>query len=136
MIKFVCYSGDYDVNILFDGQHIPGSPFKVLASEPVDVSKVKVTGPGVGKTVPASFPVSFTVDATKTGKAPCTVEVVGPKDEVYPCEVIDNGDKTFKCTYTPKRKGKTLVDVLHFLPSAVAKLLLLFFIELLSYLCY
>ena len=99
-------AGDYDVNILFDGQHIPGSPFKVMASEPVDVSKVKVTGPGVGKTVPASIPVEFTVDATKTGKAPCTVEVIGPKDEVYPCEVKDNGDKTFTCKYTPKRKGK------------------------------
>ena len=97
--------GDYDVNILFDGQHIPGSPFKVEASEKVDVSQVKVTGPGVGKSVPASYPVSFTVDAKKTGKAPCTVEVIGPKDEVYPCEVKDNGDKTFTCTYTPKRKG-------------------------------
>ena len=98
-------TGDYDVNILFDGVHIPGSPFKVTASEPIDISKVKCKGPGVGKAVPASFPAKFTVDATKTGKAPLDVEVVGPNGEEYPCEVTDNGDKTFDCSYVPEKKG-------------------------------
>ena len=66
---------------------------------------MKVTGPGVGKSVPASFPAEFKVDATKTGKAPCAVEVIGPDDKVYLCEIKDNGDKTFDCKYVPEKKG-------------------------------
>ena len=97
--------GQYDVNITFDGIHIPNSPFKVGAVEPVDASKVKCKGPGVSRGVPASFPAEFTVDATKSGKAPLEVDVTGPGGKVYPCKIKDNGDGTFDCSYLPEKKG-------------------------------
>ena len=43
----------------------------------VDVSKVKVTGPGVQGTTPASMPAHFTVDTREAGVADleCVVQV-------------------------------------------------------------
>lgn len=103
------YSGDYEVNILFDDTHIPGSPFKVGATEPIDASKVKCKGPGVSRSVPASLPADFTVDASKAGKAPLEVDVEGPGGEKFPCDIKDNGDGTFDCSYVPEKKGNLFV---------------------------
>lgn len=74
--------------------------------EPIDASKVKCTGPGVGNSIPASLPTTFTVDATKAGKAPLEVEVEGPKGVKVPVDIVNNGDGTFDCSYTPEKKGK------------------------------
>ncbi|XP_057297037.1 filamin-B-like isoform X3 [Hydractinia symbiolongicarpus] len=98
--------GDYEVNILFDDTHIPDSPFKVGATEPVDASKVKCKGPGVSRSVPASLPADFTVDASKAGKAPLEVDVEGPGGEKFPCDIKDNGNGTFDCSYVPEKKGR------------------------------
>ena len=106
LIYLVYSLGEYDVNILFDDKHIPGSPFKVGATFPVDASKVKCKGKGVGRNVPASYPAEFTVDATKAGKAPLEVDVVGPGDKKYPCNIVDNNDGTFDCAYVPEKKGE------------------------------
>ena len=90
----------------FDDVHVPSSPFTVACQEPIDASKVKCKGPGVGNSVPASLPTSFTVDASKAGKAPLEVEVAGPSGVKAPVDIVDNGDGTFECTYTPEKKGK------------------------------
>ena len=55
--------------------------------------------------MPASVPAEFTVDATKAGKAPLEVDVVGPNNKKYPCDIKDNEDGTFDCKYTPEKKG-------------------------------
>lgn len=58
--------------------------------------KVTVTGDSINipfKDVAASFPVTFTVDATNAGVADLEVIVLGPDDEPYPVTVkdYDNG---------------------------------------------
>ncbi|XP_032996887.1 filamin-B isoform X2 [Lacerta agilis] len=71
--------GDYDVNITYGGEHIPGSPFKVPVKDVVDPYKVKVSGPGLGTAVRAGIPQSFTVDTSKAGVAPLEVSVTAPR---------------------------------------------------------
>ncbi|XP_038628402.1 filamin-B isoform X2 [Tachyglossus aculeatus] len=71
--------GDYDVNITYGGEHIPGSPFRVPVKDVVDPSKVKVAGPGLTTGVRARIPQSFTVDSSKAGFAPLEVRVLGPR---------------------------------------------------------
>ncbi|XP_072277321.1 filamin-B [Pyxicephalus adspersus] len=79
-VEYIPYApGDYDVNITYDGEHIPGSPFKVPVKDVVDPSKVKVAGPGLGNAVRAKIPQQFVVDTSKAGIAPLSVEVTGPR---------------------------------------------------------
>ncbi|XP_066922248.1 filamin-A-like isoform X11 [Clytia hemisphaerica] len=98
--------GDYTVNVTLDDVHVPSSPFTVACQEPVDASKVKCKGPGISNSVPASLPATFTVDATKAGKAPLDVEVDGPGGVKVPVDVKDNEDGTFEVTYVPEKKGR------------------------------
>lgn len=78
--------GDYDVNINYGGHPIPGSPFRVRVQDPVDPSKVKCSGSGLGTGVRAHVPQTFTVDCTKAGQAPLDVKLYGPTGE----DILDN----------------------------------------------
>ncbi|XP_064296288.1 filamin-C-like, partial [Phalacrocorax carbo] len=97
--------GDYDVNITFGGHPIPGSPFRVPVKDVVDPGKVKCSGPGLGPTVRAHLPQTFTVDCSAAGRAPLEVTLLGPSGLAEPVEVRDNGDGTHKVTYTPGAAG-------------------------------
>ncbi|XP_048403876.2 filamin-B isoform X1 [Stegostoma tigrinum] len=103
--------GNYDLNITYGGQHIPGSPFKVPVKDIVDPSKVKCSGPGLSSGVRAKVPQHFTVDCSKAGKAPLQVAVLGPKGLIVPAEAIDNGDGTHTVSYTPSLEGLYSVSV-------------------------
>ncbi|XP_077428421.1 filamin B a isoform X1 [Vanacampus margaritifer] len=103
--------GLYDVNILYGGEHIPGSPFKVPVEVLVDPSNVKVYGPGVAPGIRANVPQVFTVDCSSAGLAPLAVTVGGPKGLSEPVEVMDNGDGTHTVSYTPSVEGTYSVAV-------------------------
>jgi filamin len=75
--------GDYDVSIRFADQHIPGSPFKVPVEQLVDASAVTAYGPGLeASKCRADVPLSFKVDAKKSGKAPLSVNIQSEKGEL------------------------------------------------------
>lgn len=40
-------TGDYGINITFNEQHVPGSPFQAIVISDADLSKIKVSGNGV-----------------------------------------------------------------------------------------
>ncbi|XP_010014558.1 PREDICTED: filamin-C-like, partial [Nestor notabilis] len=103
--------GDYDVNITFGGHPIPGSPFRVPVKDVVDPSKVKCSGPGLGPTVRARVPQTFTVDCSAAGLAPLEVTLLGPSGLPEPVEVRDNGDGTHKVNYTPSTDGPYTVTI-------------------------
>uniref|UniRef100_A0A8P4GRJ8 Calponin-homology (CH) domain-containing protein n=1 Tax=Dicentrarchus labrax TaxID=13489 RepID=A0A8P4GRJ8_DICLA len=103
--------GDYDVNINYGGHPIPGSPFRVPVRDPVDPSKVKCSGPGLGTGVRAHVPQTFTVDSTKAGQAPLDVKLYGPSGTVEPVGVKNNGDGTHTVHYTPAQDGPYTVAV-------------------------
>ncbi|XP_075946068.1 filamin-C-like isoform X1 [Anarhichas minor] len=104
-------TGDYDVNINYGGHPIPGSPFRVPVKDPVDPSKVKCSGPGLGAGVRAHVPQAFTVDCTKAGQAPLDVKLYGPTGTVAPVGVKNNGDGTHTVHYTPAHDGPYTVAV-------------------------
>ncbi|NXJ86624.1 FLNC protein, partial [Trogon melanurus] len=104
-------AGDYDVNITFGGHPIPGAPFRVPVKDVVDPSKVKCSGPGLGPSVRARVPQTFTVDCSGAGLAPLEVTLLGPSGLAEPVEVRDNGDGTHKVNYTPATDGPYTVAV-------------------------
>ncbi|XP_071982752.1 filamin-B isoform X2 [Engystomops pustulosus] len=111
-VEYIPYApGEYDVNITYDGEHIPGSPFKVPVKDVVDPSKVKVSGVGLGNAVRAKIPQQFMVDTSKAGIAPLGVVVTGPRGVVEPVEITDNGDGTHTVAYTPSVEGPYTVAV-------------------------
>ncbi|NXG73044.1 FLNC protein, partial [Baryphthengus martii] len=103
--------GDYDVNITFGGHPIPGAPFRVPVKDVVDPSKVKCSGPGLGPSVRARVPQTFTVDCSAAGLAPLEVTLLGPTGLAEPVEIRDNGDGTHKVNYTPSTDGPYTVAV-------------------------
>nr|XP_057930810.1 filamin-C-like [Doryrhamphus excisus] len=111
-VEYVPYTpGDYDVNINYGGHPIPGSPFKVPVRDPVDPSKVKCSGPGLGSGVRAHIPQTFTVDCTQAGQAPLDVKLYGPTGTMEPVGVKNNGDGTYTVHYTPAQDGPYTVAV-------------------------
>ncbi|XP_071409029.1 filamin-C [Pithys albifrons albifrons] len=111
-VEYVPFTpGDYDVNITFGGHPIPGSPFRVRVRDAVDPSKVTCSGPGLGPTVRARLPQTFTVDVSAAGRAALEVTLLGPAGLPEPLEVRDNGDGTHKVTYTPATDGPYTVAV-------------------------
>ncbi|KAL1007835.1 hypothetical protein UPYG_G00092250 [Umbra pygmaea] len=111
-VEYIPYvPGLYDVNITYDGKHIPGSPFKVPVKDMVDSSKVKISGPGVGSGVRANVPQSFNVDCSKAGIAPLSVAVKAPRGLSEPVDITDNGDGTHTVAYTPSVEGPYSVVV-------------------------
>uniref|UniRef100_A0A3B3TN61 Filamin C n=1 Tax=Poecilia latipinna TaxID=48699 RepID=A0A3B3TN61_9TELE len=111
-VEYVPFTpGDYDVNINYGGQPIPGSPFRVPVKDPVDPTKVKCSGPGLGAGVRAHVPQTFTVDCTQAGQAPLDVKLYGPTGTVEPVGVKNNGDGTHTVHYTPAQDGPYNVAV-------------------------
>eukprot|EP00062_Callorhinchus_milii_P024180 gi/632983815/ref/XP_007908833.1/ PREDICTED: filamin-B [Callorhinchus milii] len=111
-VEYIPYApGEYDLNITYGGQHIPGSPFKVPVKDVVDPSKVKCSGPGLSSGVRAKVPQEFTLDCSKAGKAPLEVVVLGPKGTIEPVEIIDNGVGTYTVRYTPSLEGPYSISV-------------------------
>jgi hypothetical protein len=91
--------GDYDINIKFDDDHIPGSPFQVPATTrdgkpKADARKVAAYGPGLepGSIFPGK-PTSFVVDASATGSAPVEVFIgdADDNDDDDDDDIHDNG---------------------------------------------
>uniref|UniRef100_H2ZJ19 Uncharacterized protein n=1 Tax=Ciona savignyi TaxID=51511 RepID=H2ZJ19_CIOSA len=103
--------GEYEVNITYGGQNIPGSPFIVPVKDTVDPRKVSCNGPGVSPGVRANVPQEFTVDCTTAGVAPLEVAVKGPRGVKEPVDVKDNGDGTHTVSYTPTKEGPYQVQV-------------------------
>nr|XP_026692752.1 filamin-B isoform X39 [Ciona intestinalis] len=103
--------GEYEVNITYGGENIPGSPFIVPVKDTVDPTKVSCNGPGVSPGVRANVPQEFTVDCSTAGVAPLDVAVKGPKGLKEPVDVRDNGDGTHTVKYTPTKEGPYQVQV-------------------------
>ncbi|XP_051548052.1 filamin-C [Myxocyprinus asiaticus] len=111
-VEYVPFTpGDYDVNITYGGQPIPGSPFRVPVKDVVDVTKVKCSGPGLANRVTAHVPQTFTVDSSKAGLAPLEVQLYGPKGAQEPIVVKNNRDGTHTVNYTPAQEGLYTVSV-------------------------
>uniref|UniRef100_A0A0B7BJW7 Calponin-homology (CH) domain-containing protein n=1 Tax=Arion vulgaris TaxID=1028688 RepID=A0A0B7BJW7_9EUPU len=97
--------GPCQVEVKHANQNVPGSPFRVNAGPGVDASKVRVTGPGVSGTTPASLPAPFNVDTRQAGNSDLEVFVKRPDDTYIRPFIQDNTDGTYDVVYTPEDQG-------------------------------
>ncbi|KAI1239597.1 hypothetical protein IHE44_0012723 [Lamprotornis superbus] len=102
--------GEYHINILFAGRHIPGSPFTAAVTAPFDPAKVTASGPGLERGR-AGEAAAFSVDCSQAGEAELTIEIrseAGVKAEVL---VQNNRDGTYAITYTPACAGAYTITI-------------------------
>ena len=62
------------------------------------------------KGIVATTDAVFTVDGKDAGDGDLKVLIKGPKGEV-PCEITDNGDGTYTCTYRAQVSGKHTISI-------------------------
>ncbi|KAJ1162495.1 hypothetical protein NDU88_002963 [Pleurodeles waltl] len=101
--------GPYKVDITYDGNPIPSSPFTVEAVMPPDPSKVRAYGPGlkggfVGK------PAPFAIDTKGAGTGGLGLTVEGPCEAKIECQ--DNGDGSCSVSYLPTEPGEYAINIL------------------------
>uniref|UniRef100_A0A672SVJ4 Filamin B n=1 Tax=Sinocyclocheilus grahami TaxID=75366 RepID=A0A672SVJ4_SINGR len=101
--------GAYVVEVVYDGNPVPGSPFSVEAMLPPDPSKVKAFGPGLKGGLVAS-PAEFTIDTKGAGTGGLGLTVEGPTEAKMECS--DNGDGTCSVSYLPTEPGAYLINIL------------------------
>ncbi|XP_018312644.1 filamin-like isoform X1 [Mycetomoellerius zeteki] len=112
-------TGDYGINITFNEQHVPGSPFQAIVVPDADLSKIRVSGNGIqphGLFV--NKQTTFTIDArditkskTDDGKVSCIINnPSGGKTEKL---IIPQGDGTYCVSYTPFEEGYYTIDILY-----------------------
>ncbi|KAM9758898.1 filamin-B-like isoform 2-T2 [Menidia menidia] len=107
--------GDYLVNILFEGVHIPGSPFRADIQMPFDPSRVVASGSGLKRAKVGEVSV-VNVDCSQAGPGQLSLEATpdsssGPSGSdlgsgvKVKTEVVDNKDGTYTVTYVPLTSG-------------------------------
>ncbi|TGZ55158.1 hypothetical protein CRM22_010478 [Opisthorchis felineus] len=102
----------YTVHVFFNNQEVPRSPFRVPVKPNIDMSKIHVENlsPRVLK---ESF-AKFTVDAKPVdpqGHGLVKAIVVNPHKQRTACLVQNNGDGTWKCSYSPVDDGLHHIEV-------------------------
>ncbi|XP_046814110.1 filamin-A isoform X2 [Vespa crabro] len=111
--------GDYGINITFNEQHVPGSPFQAIVVPDTDVSKIKVTGNGIQPHgLYLKQPTEFTIDTRAIAKMKNDEDLVscvisnpsGGKTEKV---IIPQGDGTYRVSYTPFEEGRYTIDILY-----------------------
>ncbi|TRY66792.1 hypothetical protein DNTS_009583 [Danionella cerebrum] len=110
LVKYIpTEEGIHTIELLYDGNPVPGSPFTVEAMLPPDPSKVKAFGPGL-KGGLVSSPAEFTIDTRGAGTGGLGLTVEGPTEAKIEC--CDNGDGTCSVSYLPTEPGEYLVNIL------------------------
>lgn len=97
----------HTVDIKFNGEPVPGSPFTCIVS---DVRKVMVSGEGLEK-VPVGRPAVFTIDTQDDAVYEPEVKITGPHRKSVPIDLTSPRKGVFTATYTPSDVGDHFVDV-------------------------
>ena len=107
-------AGEYDVNILWEGVHIPNSPYHISVKPSVDASAVRVYGESLepGRLFTDMW-AEFFVDYKNAGKGQLEVKVTGPGGgEELECTEVDEGLSKFRFYVDPEEAGEYKVGVL------------------------
>ncbi|XP_060516412.1 filamin-A isoform X2 [Cylas formicarius] len=110
--------GDYGINITFNDNHIPGSPFQAIIVPEVDMNMIKVSGSGIQlHGVYVDSPTDFLVDtrgipkSSDDGKVTCTItNPSGAQTEKLVTALLDG---TYKVSYTPFEEGRHTIDIFY-----------------------
>ena len=108
--------GEHEVDITFNGEHIPGSIFKPIFDPCTDATKCTASGPGLRKDgVKVGDPGEFVIDTSAAGKGAVDVIVNGPiggtnngrrgsAGSAKPI-ITNNQDGTYSVAYNPRKVG-------------------------------
>ncbi|XP_075900104.1 filamin-C-like isoform X3 [Nelusetta ayraudi] len=101
--------GPYRVEVSYDGNPVPGSPFTVDAILPPDPTKVRAYGPGLQGGV-VGKPAPFAIDTKGAGGGGLGLTVEGPCEAKIECQ--DNGDGSCSVSYLPTEPGDYAINIL------------------------
>ncbi|XP_073337082.1 filamin-C-like isoform X4 [Pagrus major] len=101
--------GPYRVDISYDGNPVPGSPFTVEGVMPPDPSKVRAYGPGLQGGI-VGKPAPFAIDTKGAGTGGLGLTVEGPCEAKIECQ--DNGDGSCSVSYLPTEPGEYAINIL------------------------
>ena len=107
-------AGEYDINVLWEGVHIPNSPFHVAITPAIDPSAVLCYGEGVeGGNLMTDMWAEFFVDYKKAGKGEPQIQVQGPGGgEELETEIVEEGLSKVRYFIDPEEAGEYKVEVL------------------------
>ncbi|CAF5036697.1 unnamed protein product [Rotaria sp. Silwood1] len=96
-------------NILFNNEHVSGSPFPVNVME---IQRIIAIGKGLGS-IPIHIPTSFTIltpDGTN-GILKCLIK--GPNNHFIECLLTKIDLNRYEVTYTPDRVGEIRIEIFY-----------------------
>lgn len=100
------------LEITYDHEHVPGSPFKIPVGEPPDPRKVRVYGPGVQDGLIQTFESKFLVETSGAGAGQLAVRIRGPRSAFkVNIQREEENDRTVLCSYSPEEPGKYVINV-------------------------
>lgn len=104
--------GPHQVNVLFAGRPVPGSPFKVNVGPPCNPRRVRASGRGLQKNgVRVGDVADFKVFTENAGEGELQVKVLGPGGSVEKVNITPKPDKTYECNYHPSKEGRYVVMI-------------------------
>ena len=105
--------GAHQIEIFWEGSHIPGSPAPLEIRAAPDINACSATGAGLKRGI-AEKPNTFKILSPEKGllerKNGLNVTVSSADGEV-PMEITDNDDSTYTVTYMPPTKGAHVASI-------------------------
>lgn len=96
-------AGRHTIELLYDGAHVPGSPFVVHVKSGCDPSRCKAYGPGL-QAGATGQPCRFVVETRGAGNGGLSMAVEGPSEAKMTC--IDNRDGSCDVEFLPTEPGE------------------------------
>ena len=94
--------GKHLLQIKYNDEHVPGSPFLMRIAGPPDASKVKVFGPGICHGVLSKYESRFVCETKGAGAGQLTVRIRGPKGAFrVEMQRESQKDRTIYCKFDP-----------------------------------
>ncbi|CAJ0587674.1 unnamed protein product, partial [Mesorhabditis spiculigera] len=99
-------SDSAEVDVVEDPEQPPESP-----EDLIDISKLRIYGPGVEGPVYSQQPTHFTIDAKQAGPGAVEVALADRNGRAVDIDVLDNQDGSFTVKYTAPKPGAYQLNV-------------------------
>ncbi|VDO98791.1 unnamed protein product, partial [Soboliphyme baturini] len=103
----------FDLHVLHGGKDIQNSPYRLKVLPKFEPGKVKIKGMDVESLgeVPASLPLTLTLDSTAAGVADIEASIMDPNNQLRPIQVTEYETGLTDITFVPDDIGSYIVDV-------------------------